>query len=326
MAVLFVGTTPKDMNMDPGLWSTSATGRDAAYSPGSVAFPASGPGPVADIEPGTGVIWWHFRWRTANANPLTGATTLASLFSAWNAAGQELFRLKRTTGTGNWVLHVFGDTTATNGSITFSTNVDYTFDIRIEVDTSMIAVEIWRNGTLVCTASAANTSGLKGRATSLRFDQIDYTSNSNPGYMTEMFVLDDGVSTLNKRLALMTPNTAGSATAWTGNVSALSDNDVGSNIFSDIAGQRESWNPTTSGGGSGSIHAVVAKVHGDSEGSGLKKIGQYIRKGGVNYDGTDTTIVPTKGNMEVWYLDPATGLGWVNTDLASIEVGLKSAP
>lgn len=126
----------------------------------------------------------------------------------------------------------------------------------------------------------------------------------------------------NKRLALLTP-----ATAWNGTISALADNDSGSNVFSDVSGQRESWNPTSyGGGGAGSIHAVVAKVHGDSEGSALTKIGQYIRKGGVNYDGTDTTIEPTVGNMEVWYVDPATSVGWVNTDLASIEVELKSAP
>lgn len=325
MAVLFVGSTPNDLNMDPLTWSTSTTGRDPAYSPGSVAFPASGPGPRISIDPGTGVIWWHFRWRTANAVASTGATTNPSLFSAWNAAKEELFRLKRTSGTGNWVLNVFGDTTVTDGLLTFSTNTNYIFDIRIEVTASIISVEIWRNGALVCTASADNTVGLKGRATDLRFDQAEYTSNNNVGYMTEMFVLDDGNSTINKRLALLTPASAGSATAWTGNVTSLADQDPGSNMFSDVAGERQSWNPSTYSGGAGSIHAVVAKVHGDSEGTVLTKIGQYVRKGGVNYDGTDSVISPQTGNMQVWYTDPSTGSGWVSTDLASIEVGLKSA-
>lgn len=329
MGILFVGNTAEDFGAS---WenSTAATGtaRDTAYSPSACIFDA----PADEANPGvinlgvapTGDLWFHMRFRTS-ASAATGTTLDGHMLSFYAANGVLLARFDLQDG--GWRAQVFGDTTVAGANFSPAASTVYTYDFKLVVGAT-IELEIYQNGSLVSSASAANTVGLKGVCRQIALEFFDIrSSGTSPFSVSEAIVTDGGESTIGWRLATLTPASAGAHSDWDGDYTNLLNALDGNFLFTDTVGDKESWvNSAYAGPGSPtSIRAVVAKLLSDRGGAGPQSVTPFLRIGGTDYDAATVAADFRYQQLGVWDVNPATSAAWATAALAALESGVKAA-
>ena len=325
MAILFVGNTPADLGQPASALSTSASGRDSAYSPSSVLC-ADGSGAVMNIPVNAGTdFWFHFRcfWDNVGDGSSSGPGIGLRIT---DAAGNVICDHNKTSGTSyNHFLRVLGTTTVQNGTgHLFASNNTYTVDIKLTVGASITA-ELYINGALHSTSIVANGGTAKGQPRRLI---LDYAHSLNPGstgvnYSEVIIAVDE--STVGARLATLEPVSAGAFSAWTGTQAALADADTASGVFATAAAQRFNsvFSAYAGAAAPASVRGLFLKSQARQAGAvSPTQLNQSIRIGGVNYDGAAQAILPGVATMHEWANDPATSAPWLTTAWAALEGGL----
>ncbi len=334
MTILFVGNTRGDVGgmAEEGTGGvasgTAGKERDTAFSP---QYLRVNPGNdtsapfVADHGVSTGDEYWlHFSYATGNDS------------ASVNADGEVLFvqdAQQRTVAAldvqdGQLRAAAYGDTTVFGTGFSHATYSAFVFDIRVIVGANIVC-EVYLGGTLVSTATAANT-GAKGKPKRVLFINNDTAAASNTTthrYFTEIICTEDE-PTIGWRLATLPPVAAGFHTALDGTVAGLLAPGDGLGLSSDTPGEKGSWTIGAYGGPSspaGGIRAVIAKTH-SSKGpvSAPQKVRPFLRIGSTDYPAAaDVTPIPGRGEMGIFDVNPATGLPWTTSELSGIQQGIE---
>ena len=188
-----------------------------------------------------------------------------------------------------------------------ASGADITYDVKVVTTGTNVTVEVYQGG--VSAASITYASSLAA-PDAISFDHYDITTvwNTYYYYYSECMVTD-GESTISWRLASLAPSANGTHTDWSGAVADIIHYGDGLGISSSTAGQKESWTLSTYSGSatSSAVRAVVNKFYGSSA-------------DGSTYLLTDPPLV-----MDVLDDNPQTTLGWNTGDLATLQIGVKSA-
>jgi len=318
MTILFVGNSPDDVG-GVTVSTTLTTERDALYNTSAITAQV-GPysTPLGIQLPSTAAdMWLHFRQYFTSG--MVGASADGEILSIYSGDGSKIAMIDLLNG--EWIPIVYGATTVTGAAAPVGTGVS-TFDIHLEVAVN-ITLSIYIGGIL--TASATAAVGASGPASRIVWTNVDASSALNDSYYSE-FIVTDAESTVGWRLATLDPDLDGTHTAWLGDYTALNTARDGSTISAATAGLRESWSLSPYNGPvmvSG-VRAVVSKLFAQKGQTGPQSIVPFARIGGVDYDlpaQTPTNLTPIMG---IWDNDPATGITWDTSALASIEMGVNS--
>lgn len=325
MSILFVGNAPDDFN---AAWveSTAASGtaRDTAYSPSccQISCPSDAGFQSAIYLPvaPTGDVWTHARVRTSSN---TNATSIDGHLLSFYAAGDVLLA-RFDVLDGSWRAQVFGDTTVTGTGFVPTINTVFTYDFKLVVGAN-ITLEIYQNGSLVSSATAANTGG-KGVVRTVLWEFFDMVLSQADMFLSEVIITDGGESTIGWRLATFTPTSAGNYSDWEGDYTHLLNGFDGRFILSDAANEKESWiNSNYGGPGSpASIRAVVGRVNSDRGATGPQNIAPFLRIIGTDYEAASVAADYKSVQLGVWDQNPATAAAWTVGALSGMEFGVKS--
>jgi hypothetical protein len=264
-------------------------------------------------------FWLHFRMCTSTAG-----------FSSGNADGYWLHFLSASgqvvagvdINDGKIRGEVMGATTAAAADEIYVPGLS-TLDFHVTVGTD-ITLEIYVNEALTSTVTIAN-NGKTGVKT-VKFVNDDVSSSSSyVSTYTELVALG-GESTLGCRLAQLTPNAAGDLSEWGGGYAGLLAFGDGNFLATDTAAKRHSWKHTAYGGSTTTpnVRAVITRSYVRAGDGGPQSYAPFLRIGGVNYDGATIDANLPIPPMNVWDLNPSTGLAWTVGQLTAIEAGLLS--
>lgn len=327
MAILFVGNSPEDFNSP---WTestaTASTARDPLYSPSSTLIVNTSDNTNSayinlPADP-SGDLWFHCRMFVGVG--LTGTTPDGHLLSFYSANGTLLARLDFLDSFVR--AQVNGDTSVLGANFNIASSTLHNLDIRVSGGAN-ITMEVYLNGGLASTATAANTlaKGLT-RQIALEFDDVVSLSNSQ-WFLSEVIVTDGGESTIGWRLATLTPTSAGAHSQWGNDFQSILSGFDGRFITSATANEKESWVHSAYLGPSSvtSVRAVVEKINATKGAAGPQNIVPFLRIGGTDYERPAVTPDVRYQILGVWDTNPATGAAWNTSALAALEAGVRSA-
>ena len=280
----------------------------------------------------TGDLWVHFRMK---ANAVYGPPSAAAFgvfmefFSATGASVAAIEVRGATAGNG-WRAAAYGDTTVTGTAFAGPYSATSTFDIQLTVNTSNIILNVYMNGVLVSSATAANSTGLKGKP---KFVQEQNTNTFNKSSGTTFpiahseLVATDSESTIGWRVAALRPTGNGANTAWLGDFNDIASIGDGAAISSATVADKESWTVNAYAGPASpsSIRGLVTKYVGSKGTSGPQNIEPLVRLSSVDYMKTPVTPDNTNPIYADWTANPATSAPWATADLTSIQIGVRAA-
>lgn len=329
MTILFVGNTAADFFTDAnsaGLYTTTDTDhRDTTVVPNDLAVNVSdGSSSPFTINLGAEYtdVWVHFRCLTPNIR--NGAAN-GHWFDFYDGSSNVLGFADMDSD--DFSIYATGDGSAKGVDVTsFPRNDNITFDFHIEVNGSTdITVSMYKDGSLVSTATNANTGG-KGGLQIFSFTNDDITYTSDTAKYSEIIVTSGGESTLGWRLACLEPDGAGFHSDFEGDHVELSDDDLATAAGAGSSGDKVSSTvtysgPTTTAG----IRAVIAKSVATRGDSGPSTMKQFLRIGSTDYEGSAEGLsIDNTQYMEEWATNPNTSSPWQSSELNSLEVGVKA--
>lgn len=320
--ILFVGSSPEDLG---GICTENTTTNardadfttigsrvdgdfDATFGTFSITFPAP-----------SGDLWMHFLHNTNSAGAYGGFGD-GHWMIFWSG-GTEVGRIDLNNDL--WFLEGGGESTAVSKQAYL---VDTTYDFKCTRNGTTVTITMYINGIEEASISYASSVAAVDRVT---FDHSDliWNTSSRVWYYSE-FIVTDGESTIGWRLAGLDPLADGAHTAWDGTVAGVQEFGDGQSISIDAVDIRQSWTlgtyagPATASG----VRAVVNKFTGaqGGSGSGPTTIVPFTRHTATDEDGTPFSPDGTS-HMEVLDNDPNTAAPWDTSDLAAMQVGVKSA-
>jgi len=279
----------------------------------------------AVLKPNTGKLHLHFKMRNSR---YMGDTRLdGELVTFYDSLGNYiggidvLDGLHRAQSSGN---------TLVNGT---STNIGdlllLAIDVSINVTASDITTEFYRNGVLVSTAVASNTTANRGQPHRMVFNvrQVGFgTSFEGYLYFSEIFVTDNDEPTIGKHLFSLDNVSDGFHTDWVGSYTDFSDDDITTSILTDSVNSFQSWVIETLSLPSGYIiDSLCVSYHGSATGGGTTEFEPFVRISSTDYalasfdPNVDNTVTVSYAN------NPATASAWVEADVNGLESGIKSA-
>ncbi|NOR63376.1 MAG: hypothetical protein GQ535_12900 [Rhodobacteraceae bacterium] len=260
-------------------------------------------------------VWYSCRIYSATG---TGAAEDGELALIKDAAGNSLVLVDMANGK-PWV-RVYGDSDVTGAATTILSAGHNDFKVKVDVSGGTISAEIWLNGVLISSASAAETSG-KGVARHWTWQINDAIWGAQ--YFSEFGVYDAEPGT--GRFTKVSPASDGTDTDLTGAVGNLSDDDISTVVSADAAAQKSCWNMATYSGGSGIAELVVsAWITAGAGAPGNFRF--YLLIGGARYYGATQAISAGAGMLasESWALDPSDSLAWTATKVNAAQPGWEA--
>lgn len=330
MAILNLGNLPGDFGLPASALSTSATGRDSAYSPSSIL--CNFQNIIIPMDATAGTDFW-FHWRHHMNNVGTGNSSgSGTVLRITDRNGNIVFDIqKTTTASYTFAIRILGSTNVQSGT-TFQlfNSTTYTFDLKLVIPASggTLVAEWYINGTLHSTVSATNSGTVKVRPRNLINDMPSFINGGSTGINFSEIIVAEGESTIGARLATLEPSSAGNYAQWDGTIAALADGETASGISSRTVGHR--FNSIMSAyGGAGSpatVRGLFLKANANQAGaSAPTQLNQSLRIGGVDYDGSAKAIVPGMGVIHEWANNPATSAPWATAAWAALEAGVLAA-
>jgi hypothetical protein len=329
--ILHLGHQPTDVSGIAGMLSTVAGGFDANLDINGVRFIGSrtyaAPFSVA-FSPPVGDLWLGFRYVPPNADSENITEATANFLDIYDANLVRIAQVQPLSSTKRYHAIARGDTTVQGGSsYTASNGQPQWIDVRVSVGTS-ITIDFYVDGVLQSSATAANTQG-KGKPVQIVFANtgLHGTSTTRTWYYAHFAVLD-GVSTIGRRFVRRTPNAIATFSQMAGSIDALKDEDVGTRVTSNAAGQRLSFSLTgpTGPAAVAAIAGVHVKQVAQAGTIGPQAAAGFLRMGGVNHDAAPVTVpsLMPRSVYSTWALNPADSSGWTSVTLPA-EVGILSA-
>lgn len=328
MTILHLGHQPGDLSGVAGLISADAGGFDADLDVNAVrivsARAAAVPFSCAIAAP-AGDLWLSFRYRTPSAD--ASEISANGSFLWFDNLGATLPAYVRTLASADGYQAVAnGDTLVSGAAWVAASATAYWIDVRVVVGAN-ITIDLYVDGVLVSTATAANAGG-KAVPTTITWPNRELHSSglARTWYYAHIAVRD-GVSTLGRRFARRLPDAAATHTDLIGAVADLADADDATRMGSATAAERQSWTLTgPTGPGTGTIAAVHQKLRAQRGASGPQNLRASLRIGGADYDATAQT--PPSGApaslIYSWAENPATTSAWTGGTLPA-EAGVLSA-
>jgi hypothetical protein len=328
--ILHLGHQPADIAGITGLISTDAAGFDPDLDTSAIRIQQTRATAVPfslAVAPPAGDLRLGFRYvAPAFGNSIN--QTSANFLEFRDAANGLLAQVRPRSATNLYHAIVHGDTVV-EGTSSFAAapGTPQWIDVRLAVGGD-ITLELFVEGVLQSTASAANTAG-KGKPVRLHFPNIGLHGQASlqTWYYAHIAVLD-GVSTIGRRFARRTPAAVASWDQMTGSLAALADGDPATRVASTAAGQRLSF--TLAGPAGLAAGGAIAGVHirqiAQAGTAGPGAVAGFLRLGGVEHDAA-AVAVPSLAPVPVhsgWALNPATGSPWTEADLPA-EIGVRSA-
>lgn len=260
-------------------------------------------------------IWHRFRLTTSKGG---NAYVVETAIQVYDNGNRELMRMERLGNSQDNRILVYGDTTQFGGYNAFP--LDVFLDIHIKFTATHMEIQYFQNGTLV---ESFNTP--KGTKTGIKRIVMTPACHYNAPstvVISEMMTLT--TSTLGLRLASLDVASQGDLTGMVGDVMDLNTFGDGLGLVTNAPNQRRSWNPTAYGGAARPISAVVQTMVAERAGGSPSVLAAFIRKDGLNYDGSNKAIGSYTRAMQVWETNPMNGLPWDTDDLAGLQFGVKS--
>jgi hypothetical protein len=276
------------------------------------------------------VMWLHFRF-ISNGYNSTNATAGSTWFAFQDDVGNDIAGVYVSSTSNTLVARAIGDTTVTGATFNKIDATVYTFDVQLTVNSTNIIINLYSGGSLISSATAANSTGHKLMPKHVKFDHANVfrvTANVNAYLSYSEFIVTDNENTIGWRVAALKPNAAGNyTTGWIGNYTKVADFDPATGCGTDTALNRMSWAPSAYGGVSSptSIRGLFLKANAQVSGTGPQKLNQFLRIASTDYDGTDQTVIPGYQTVQEFANNPNTTVPWTTTDFASMEFGIKSA-
>jgi hypothetical protein len=283
--------------------------------------------------PSSDTIWLHFRQKANSVYSGPSSTNVGIVWQFSNAAGQVLATIAcrgTTASNPGWRAEVFGDTTVVGTSFAGPYGATATFDIQLVVNSTNIILNVYMNGTLVSSATAANSTGLKGKPRYLEeLNTNTYNKSSGTTYVIahSELVVTDNESTVGWRIATLKPNANGGNTAWSGDFNDLVTIGDGTAISSATVGDKENWGLSAYGGPSSpsSIRGVVVKLAASKGTTGPQNIEPSLRISSTDYFKSPVSPDNINPIYADWTLNPATSAAWATGDLSTTQPGVRSA-
>jgi hypothetical protein len=329
--ILHLGHQPTDISGVAGLLSTVAGGFDPTLDVNAIritgtrtqAFPftITMPAPQGDM-------WLGFRYVTPNLDSNAITETNASFLEFYDAAQNMIAQIQPNATTERYHAIARGDTVV-QGTSTYMAGAAQTqwIDVRLVVG-AHITIDLYVDGVLHSTATAANTAG-KGKPIQIVFANIGLhgSAGSTRTWSYAHIAVLDNRSTIGRRFVRRTPASSGSFAQMTGSLEAIRDEDISTRIASNIAGQRTSFNLT---GPSGPIaNTAIAAVHvkqlTQAGTSGPQATAGFLRIGSANHDAPAQPVpqLAPRPVYSTWVQNPSTNALWTNATLPN-EVGVVS--
>lgn len=217
-----------------------------------------------------------------------------------------------------WYLSAPATYTQIGSSFTLSDEWHY-LDIYLKTGASG-AVALYFNGIERLPETAASITQAPD------IDSIRFTGDQGSDW-GGMVVADE--PTIGWRLGRLQPTANGANTAYTGdigNVDEVTNNDA-DYIYSNTANQVETYTVTTvPASTTGYVpRAVAVSARAKRGGSGPQNLQLCLRSGGTDYfSGTKALGLGYTGQEHVWETNPDTGLAWTTSQLAALQIGVKS--
>lgn len=333
MTVHFVGGTAQDFFAEGSTVLTDVTttnARDTAYSDYELRQTQirDASTPISQEFPPSPDMWAHYR--TRYAVDIFGQFASGYFLQVFNAAGQLLARLQKvgTNSSAPVFCTVYGDTTENAANSILTGNLAFfTEDVRVRVTATSITMDYYRDGSLVNTATAANTTGSKGPATRFEWSSNDVVDGTSGFQYFSEIIITDGESTLGWRLGTLTPDGVGFHADFDGNWEELSDLNFTTAAATDTDGDRVSSTLSAYGGTATTtnVRGVFGKAIASRGDTGPANAVQFIRIGSTDYDGaTQALAVDNTSLLQEWSVNPATSSPWDTAALAALELGIKA--
>ena len=260
-------------------------------------------------------IWHRFRLTTS---PNSAVYMSEIAIQVYDSGNRELMRMERDGTSQNNRMIVYGDTTqfGSYNALPF----DVFLDIHIKFTATHMEIQYFYNGILV--ESFNTTKGTKTGIKRIVMTPAYHYNAPATVVISEMMILT--TSTLGLRLASLDVASQGDLTGMVGDVMDLNTFGDGLGLVTNAPNQRRSWNPTAYGGAARPISAVVQTMVAERAGGSPSVLAAFIRKDGLNYDGSNKAIDSYTQAMQVWETNPINGLPWDTDDLAGLQFGVKS--
>ena len=328
MSIVLLANNAADFE-SPQVGVTTSTGINTSYVSEGTSFfmsVADGQTVIGDfIFPKVdGVVWMHFDRCWVDYNVVPSATDGHIVYIRQTPGGSAVAGIDLLDGAIR--VQAYGDTTVSGVSVATPDNARAIFDLSVEVTPSQIIANLYINGALMSSATAANTTGGKTRPEHAQFWMEDMTLGTY--YISQIIIADDE-STVGWRLAELKPNGAGAYSEWSG-----SHVDIGDTSLATVAGTTtnnarlsatiSSYNGPVSPAG---VRGVFVGSLAQRGSGGPTKLNHFLRIGGVDYYGVAKDVPAGSQRRQVlheWAVNPATGLPWSTSDFAGIEMGLRA--
>lgn len=316
MSILRVVANPADVGVGGYVWKTGTNARfDNTRVEGAFYFNQEQVLTVPH-EPRT-TVWYHYR--LAVDYSFGGGT----LFDVRDINSQIVVTLGCVTGPGLRVSAVGGGGTVNGPTVPISPGAAYSVDIQVTIG-STVAVNMYVNGALVATATAANTTGTVRAAASM-FNMENTTSGSNP-WFSEVMAADE--DTRGMRVRELRPRSFGIFQEWDGSISNIRDTDLTTGLSVEEPNRRVSFGVTNLENikTGDIINRVVAQSYAQRGEAGLTQFNHFFRHrdGSVTDGGAQNLGLTGAFYVEDFLVNPKTGLPWTPEDFRSLQTGVRS--
>lgn len=241
------------------------------------------------------------------------------LLVAQDATGQDRFRLEdqRLRIWDGSAFQSRGDTIATQSG-------RVRWDVYFRSGASG-EITVWRNEEVVATWSGDTGTFAINRL----FFGNPVAFGSQSAVISQVLVAD--FLTLRSKVSSRRPDSNGTYTAWTGDVTALDEavTDFADAILTTSTSDRESFTCSARSLTGYEARGVGVNFMGYRSGASAPKVRPFLRRSGADYDGDDVTLSFGRSrHSQMWEEDPATLSPWTaaNAGSAALEFGVQGRP
>lgn len=218
-------------------------------------------------------------------------------------------------------------------------SIYYYIEIKTLIDGAVGTVEVRVNGVAVLTLAGVNTNASLTGTTLLSAIGF-FTAGNYIGYIDDLYVLDTAGGTPwntflgDSRVEYLRPDGAGATQAWdligaathwqAVDDGATPDGDT-SYIHTATLGLTDTETYLPTGLPSGTIFGLQVNLYARKTDSGPRSIAPVLRHAGADYVGSNQA--PSFGTynylIQLYSLNPGTGVAWTIADVNAIEAGVK---
>lgn len=325
-----VGTVGLDFNTSGG-GTGSSSDFDNTYARGIILGRANSAEPVLDLGADYDEFWLHFDVYATGAIAANGSTAL-SFYSedgewqyAWlgTATGSQYQFFKSTNNTS------FNVRMGT-GQFTLAINTRSVIDIHVKNDAVDGIFDVYVNGSIVSSFSGdTSTNG----ANAVRYIRFRTATANNSWDISQVIAAD--VPTIGWKVQELPPLTGTQEfNQWTGTFSDCDDFDLSmtkaDSLYTNVNNNTESFVVADVPAGAASMFVVAVALSArvmTTLGSSVETFTPGLSVGGTFYEGDDYPVVPEDGEQSVryiWHTNPATSSGWTQSDVNSMQIGVRA--